>query len=101
MKYAGEYYEGSRERFILKELFEKVQENAERQNVEENISRLKLHTQALDEKLNKLLNVYLDGIVESETYKKKKNEIFTEKLPQSFGFVQTGLCHAPISRSQS
>jgi len=35
---------------------------------------------AIDTKLNKLLNAYLDETVDEETYKTKKNELFEEKL---------------------
>ncbi|KKQ77226.1 MAG: Recombinase, partial [Parcubacteria group bacterium GW2011_GWA1_38_7] len=36
--------------------------------------------QEVDRKLNKLLDTYLDSIVDEESYKKKKNELFEQKL---------------------
>ncbi len=55
-------------------------EQEEKINAEENIKRLQNQIPILDEKLNKLLNSYLDNITDVETYKKKKNEFFEEKL---------------------
>ena len=47
---------------------------------EENVRRLKTEIHLIDEKLNKLLDSYLDQVIDSEIYKKKKNELFEEKL---------------------
>jgi len=45
----------------------------------ENIIRLELEVKSLEEKLNKLLDIYLDGNIDQESYKVKKNEIFAQK----------------------
>ncbi len=42
--------------------------------------KLKSETNTLDKKLNLLLDGYLDGTIEVETYKNKKNELFNQKL---------------------
>lgn len=93
-------------------------EIAERQNIEANITKLKLQTQALDEKLNKLLDGYLDGVIESEIYKAKQNEIFEEKLRiqeniskiEDYGsswlepmreFVKSVLLYAKVARAKN
>ena len=47
---------------------------------QENIAKLKTETEILDKKLNFLLDSFLDQIIDSEIYKKKKNELFEEKL---------------------
>ena len=49
-------------------------------SIHENIEKLEQELRALDEKLNKLLDGYLDGVIESEVYKTKKNEVFEQKL---------------------
>ena len=55
-------------------------EREEQSLAEENISKLKLEIETLDKKLNLLLDSYLDQVIDSETYKIKKNELFEEKL---------------------
>ncbi len=46
----------------------------------ENITKLKAEVESLDRKLNILLDSYLDQVIDSETYKQKKNELFEEKI---------------------
>lgn len=55
-------------------------EVVERKLKDENITALSEQIKKLDEKLNTLLDGYLDGIIEEETYKKKKNELFERRL---------------------
>ncbi len=55
-------------------------EGLERQNSEENIQKLKMEEENLNKKANILLDSFLDQIIDSETYKQKKNEIFEKKL---------------------
>ena len=52
----------------------------EKQNAQDNILQLEEKLPILEEKLNKLLDSFLEGVVDSETYKNKKNEFFDEKL---------------------
>ena len=52
----------------------------DKQSSGERISDLKTEIQNLDKKLNILLDSYLDSVVDSETYKKKKNEFFEKKI---------------------
>lgn len=52
----------------------------EKLEAEENIEKLKLTIEEIDRKLNLLLDSYLDGVVEAEIYKQKKNELFEQKL---------------------
>jgi len=52
----------------------------EKQNKEENLKRLGLEIKTLDQKLNLLLDSYLDNVIDANTYKNKKNELFEEKL---------------------
>src|SRR3989344_3079201 len=52
----------------------------EKQNKEENLKRLDLEIKTLDQKSNLLLNSYLDNVIDANTYKNKKNELFEEKL---------------------
>ena len=47
---------------------------------ENNIAKLKTETETLDKKLNFLLDSFLDQVIDSEIYKKKKNELFEGKL---------------------
>ena len=49
-------------------------------NAEQNAETIRLEVEEVDRKLNLLLDSYLDGVVESETYKQKKNELFEKKL---------------------
>jgi len=55
-------------------------ELAEKQSSETTIRNLKAEIQTVDRKQNTLLDSYLDSIVDPETYKNKKNEIFETKL---------------------
>ena len=52
----------------------------EKELAEQNLNRLTKENIALDQKLSILLDSYLDGVVDANTYKKKKNELFEEKL---------------------
>ena len=51
----------------------------EQQSVRESLANLKLEMQTIVGKLNLLLDSYLDGTIDPQTYKQKKNELFTEK----------------------
>ena len=55
-------------------------EISEGQESQKNTGRLELELGQMDDKLNKLLDGYLDGVIDSEVYKTKKNELFVEKL---------------------
>ena len=55
-------------------------ELAEKQSSETTIQNLKTEIQELDRKQNTLLDSYLDNVVDPETYKSKKNELFETKL---------------------
>src|SRR3989338_4357855 len=52
----------------------------EKKLAEENVTKLQLELENLDKKLNILLDSFLDQVIDNETYKKKKNELFEEKL---------------------
>ncbi len=58
---------------------EKDREN-ETKLASENAIRLELEQRDIEGKLNKLLDGYLEEIVDSEIYKQKKNELFEQKL---------------------
>ncbi len=51
----------------------------DQQSADTFIAKYKLDIQTLDGKLNLLLDSYLDGTIDSQTYKDKKNQLFTEK----------------------
>ncbi len=85
---------------------------------QENITNLKTEIETLDKKLNFLLDSFLDQVIDNETYKKKKNELFEEKLKineeitkiQTSGsswlepmktFVSSALSCAKIARAQN
>jgi hypothetical protein len=55
-------------------------EKLELKESESKIEKLKLDLESLNKKSETLLNGYLDQIVDAETYKAKKNEIFEERL---------------------
>jgi DNA invertase Pin-like site-specific DNA recombinase len=55
-------------------------ELSERRSSETTIHNLKNEIQEIDRKQNTLLDSYLDSIVDPETYKTKKNELFETKL---------------------
>ena len=52
----------------------------ERQSSKATIQNLKTEIQEIDRKQNTLLDSYLDSVVDPETYKSKKNEMFETKL---------------------
>ena len=51
----------------------------EQQSARESLEKFRGKIQTLDGKLNLLLDSYLDGTIDSPTYKQKKNQLFTEK----------------------
>ena len=51
----------------------------EQQSADTFLEKYKLDIQTIDGKLNLLLDSYLDGTIDSQTYKSKKNQLFTEK----------------------
>ena len=55
-------------------------EEKDKQESETETQKLNFQIQETDVKLNRLLNGYLDQIIEPEIYKQKKNELFEEKL---------------------
>jgi hypothetical protein len=55
-------------------------ELSEKQSSETTIQNLKTEIQKIDRKQNTLLDCYLDSVVDPETYKTKKNELFETKL---------------------
>ena len=55
-------------------------ELTEKQSSETTIQNLKTEIQEIDQKQNTLLDSFLDGVVDPETYKTKKNELFETKL---------------------
>ena len=55
-------------------------EISEKLSSEEIIQNLKTEIQNLDKKLNILLDSFLESVVDSETYKQKKNEFFEKKI---------------------
>ena len=55
-------------------------ELSEKQSSETTLQNLKTEIQDLDRKQNTLLDSYLDSVVDPETYKSKKNEMFETKL---------------------
>ncbi|KKU28386.1 MAG: hypothetical protein UX42_C0017G0011 [Microgenomates group bacterium GW2011_GWC1_46_20] len=52
----------------------------ERQQTSQRIIETESDTKKLDEKLNTLLDGYLDGTIEANSYKNKKNELFENKV---------------------
>ena len=46
----------------------------------ENATRLELEQRGVEGKLNKLLDGYLEEVIDPEVYKQKKNELFEQKL---------------------
>ena len=63
----------------------------EKQTAEDKVIKLQKQVKNQDEKLNTLLDGYLDGTIESQTYKTKKNELFEEKIKfqEEIGKLQT------------
>ena len=63
--------------------WEKLIENQEvkdRLNQESNSATLEKESESVDQKLNLLLDGFLDNTLDAETYKAKKNELFEKKL---------------------
>ena len=58
-------------------------EKLETVSIHENTERLEMELKVLDLKLNKLLDGYLEGIIDPEIYKTKKNEFFEKKLKKN------------------
>ena len=69
--------EGWKEKWL--ELLEKDKQ-IESVKAEENTALTETELQTTEIKLSKLLDTYLDGVVNEEDYKKKKNELFNTKL---------------------
>ena len=67
-------------------------EIVEKQSAETTIQRLKLELTDIDRKANILLDSYLDQIVDTETFKQKKNQFFEEKmkLQEMIGKLEAG-----------
>ena len=67
----------------------------EQQSSQESLIKLKSVIQAIDGKLNLLLDSYLDGTIDSPTYKSKKNQLFTEKqnLEDKIAKLEGGCSH--------
>ena len=51
----------------------------EQQSARDSLTNLKSEIQTIDGKLNLLLDSYLDGTIDSQTYKSKKNQLFVGK----------------------
>ena len=60
--------------------FAEDDEIVEREQAEANTAKLKQEKMDLDKKLSLLLDSYLEQVIDAETYKLKKNEIFEAKL---------------------
>ena len=56
------------------------EETKEKQNSENTISKIILQTQEIDKKLDRLLEGYLDQIVDPQIYQQKKNELVETKI---------------------
>ena len=67
-------------------------EITEKQSAETTIQKLKLELADIDRKANILLDSYLDQIVDTETFKQKKNRFFEEKikLQEMIGKLEAG-----------
>ena len=61
----------------------------EKQNREQKIQVIQNEISTLEGKLNLLLDSYLEGVVDSESYKRKKNEFFERKLVLEEEIVKT------------
>ena len=55
-------------------------EIVEKQSAIEHLKQLKQESEAVERKLTLLLDSYLDQVIDSETYKQKKNELFEQKI---------------------
>ena len=60
-----------------------------RENIETELKVLREKEQELETKLNRLLDAYLDQVIEPNIYKQKKNELFEEKLKLQEKIAQT------------
>ena len=58
----------------------KRDEKKDKKNTEKELGNLKDEIKVTDQKLNRLLDAYLDQVIEPKIYKEKKNELFEEKL---------------------
>ena len=67
-------------------------EITEKQSAATTIQKMKLELAEIDRKANILLDSYLDQIVDAETFKKKKNQFFEEKiqLQEMIGKLEAG-----------
>ena len=63
----------------------------EKQNQGANIQRLEEEEKTIENKLNILLDSYLEGVIDQESYKSKKNELFERKLKLQEEISQTRL----------
>jgi DNA invertase Pin-like site-specific DNA recombinase len=54
-------------------------EQTEKQNAKTELQNLTIELSDLDQKLNRLLEAYLDTLIDSENYKQKKNELTEDK----------------------
>ena len=63
----------------------------DKQNREANTIKLEKDSESVDLKLNTLLDAFLDGTLDGETYKAKKNELFERKLKlqEKIGQIRT------------
>ena len=55
-------------------------EEKDKQTAELETQKVEAQIQDTEDKLNRLLDGYLDQVIEPEVYKQKKNELFEEKL---------------------
>ena len=55
-------------------------EQRDKQNAKETLQTLRLEINEVELKLNRLLDGYLDQVIEPQVYRQKKNELFEEKL---------------------
>ncbi len=67
------------------------QEVKDRLNQETNTTTLEKESESVDQKLNLLLDSFLDNTLDAETYKAKKNELFEKKLKiqEEIGQIRT------------
>ena len=67
-------------------------EVTEKQSAEATIQKLKQELSEIDRKANILLDSYLDQVVDTETFKQKKNQFFEEKmkLQEAIGKLEAG-----------
>ena len=58
----------------------KEDEIKEKQKIKMKLKILKKEIEEIDQKLNRLLDAYLDQVIGSKAYKEKENELFEQKL---------------------